>query len=215
MSKDIINMRQFQKMKFKGLEFTGKWRMSFGLPSQGFRMLIKGAPKNGKTEFCTQLAMYMTDFGKVFYFSKEQGASKSLYACFQRNNAFKNRKLILGDKSIEFVRLLEILKTNRIKTLFLDSVNYLNLTENQYKILDEQFPNINLIFVSWKDKNKQGKGKTSFSIGYMGDIIVDVEHFVANVETRFNDSDAPPEPFIIWQEGAKRYHTFLNQGGYE
>jgi hypothetical protein len=205
--KKIISLQKVSKKKYKELPFTGVFADSFGLPEQGSKWLILGQPKNGKTEFCMQLLKYIKQFGKAAYYSKEQGDSLSMQKAIIRNG--------LGDTPLKevhfgfdgnFEDLQKYLKKQRgVKTLFIDSVDYLNLTKKQIEFLCGK-KKLTIIFIAWSSGN-QPKSLTAKSLIYMVDVVVPVNRFVAEPSSRYGGF----APYVIWEAEAKKHHAFLNR----
>jgi len=202
-----ISPSRLSKSKFKEFDFTGAFLDSFGKPEMKSRWLIYGYSGEGKTELSMQLFKYFTQFGKAVFYSKEQGYSSSLRECVVRNCIgdlhAKTAKIIVGGA---FADLVSFLKKNKsVATVIIDSVDYLELTIEQYKLLIETFPKKAFVFVAWKDGNRP-KNAAARAMEYMVDIKIEVKHFVAFPRSRYGGN----LPFVIWEEGAKKHHAFLN-----
>lgn len=181
---------------FSTYEFEGKWKDSFGEVEQNFRMLIHGESGNGKTEFVVQFAKYLTQFGKVYLNSFEQGMSKSLQAAFLRQNMQEVQgKLILGDQD-SFEELYRRMGSrNSPKFCIIDSLDYMDLSAEQYKQLVDKYPHKSFIIISWS-AGRQPKTQAAKDIKYMTDIKVRVYEYKAYVQSRFGGG----RPFVIWPE---------------
>lgn len=202
-----ISFKALGKKKYKLYEFKGEWKDSFGCPEEGSRWMVYGHSGEGKTDFAVQLANYMSQFGKVLYFSKEQSNKKSIQMCFERHDMFsnKNGSLVYDE---DFNYLIEKLnKRNNYKIVILDSIDYLKFSAKQYQQLDQLYKNKTFVFISWK-QGKKPKSSAGKDIEYMVDIKIDVDGYVAKVRGRYEGN----LPFVIWEEGAKRSkkHAFLN-----
>jgi hypothetical protein len=66
------------------MNFEGRWRDSFGTPSPSGVWMIYGTSGSGKTSFALQLAKYLTRFGKVIYWSLEQGNTLAFQMAWNR-----------------------------------------------------------------------------------------------------------------------------------
>jgi hypothetical protein len=94
-----LGMADFLGKKFDTFKFEGRWAAMLGEPEKNFKMCIWGASGNGKTDFCVQFSKYLTQFGKVYYNSFEEGVSKSLQAAFNRHDMMDVKgKIIVGDR---------------------------------------------------------------------------------------------------------------------
>jgi hypothetical protein len=184
-----------ENWKFKDAEIPEIWRAHLGNIPENFRMLIKGKPKNGKTEYCMQTSkMLSTSNYKVSYNSPEQGKSASFQEAFMRNamNEIKGGKWMLCGKACHhfdaWFKHLE--RPNSGKVILLDSVDRMHLTEKQYIQLDERFPNKAIIMVCWNNP----MSAESKAIEYYVDIVVEVKNFVAESFSRYGGN----KPHVIW-----------------
>lgn len=196
-----LGITEFLAKKFTELDFDGIWEKAMGRPESNCKIIIYGKPKNGKTEFCVQLAKYMTRFGKVLYNSFEQGHSKSLQDAFKRQNMNEVKgKLIVTHKE-RFEEMFKRLKKKKSPYIvFIDSLQYIKLTGEQWKLLIETFPRKIFIVISHA-QGDDPKGSSALEIQYDVDISILVKGFCASCQGRFGGGD----DIIIWEEGHQRY----------
>lgn len=176
--------------------FEGRWLESFGEVEQNFRMLIHGDSGNGKTEFVVQFAKYLTQFGKVYLNSFEQGMSKSLKEAFVRQNMHEVQgKLILGDQDTYEELYRRMGSRNSPKFCIIDSLDYMQLSAEQYKQLVDRYSHKSFIIISWS-AGRNPKTQAAKDIEYMADIKVRVYEYQAYPRSRFGGN----KPFVIWPE---------------
>lgn len=193
-------IKDIESWKFKDVDMPKEWVDHLGDLSKPFKMLILGEPKNGKTEYALKLSKMLANYyGKVSYNSPEQGKSKTFALAVKRNDMGSvSGKFVLLDKSkrtfAAWFKYLEGKNTGSI--IFLDSVDYMHLTFEQWQQLTERFPNKSFVVIAW---NKP-KSSAANQIEYTIDILVTVKDYVANVRSRFGGN----KPFVIWAEGAKK-----------
>lgn len=194
----IVGITQLGQMRFRTMAFEGKWKQSFGTPEYGSTWCVWGNSGNGKTEFCLQLAKYFTNFGKVLYLSREQGISSTIQIAFDRNNMDEvSGKLVLGE-GFDFYELLDYLEgRNKANIVFIDSLDYMRLTTDQYKIMTNKFPTKTFVIVAWAS-GKEPKSQYAKDIRFMADVKIYVEGFATKPASRFGGN----EPYIIWEDGA-------------
>lgn len=190
--------------KFDEIDLPEVWASHLGDITSGFRMLIEGAPGHGKTEYMLKLAKMLTShIGKVNLNSTEQGKSKTFKQAWDRNemNTIQPGQFMLQSKhSRTFEGWFEnIKKPNSGRTIILDSIDYMNLTFDQFKQLHERFPHKNLVFVCWNNP----MSTHSKQIRYACDIKVEVVDFTASIRSRFGGN----KPFLIWPAKVKRSIT--------
>lgn len=195
-----VGIHVLMQMKFDCYHFTGEWLTSFGEPEKNFSALIYGESGNGKTDFCVKLAKYLAQFAKVLYFSAEEGISTTIQEAFDRNGMHEvSGRVILAEKA-NVEELIDYLKRrNSPQVVVLDSLDYMRLTTEQYKLLRATFPRKTFIIVSWSagDRPKSQAGK---DIEYMSDVKIRVKHYLAHPRSRYGGN----APFVIWDEKARK-----------
>lgn len=196
-----LGVTEFLQKKFDEFAFDGKWLEAMGKPEKNFKMIIYGKPKNGKTEFCIQFAKYMTKFGKVLYNSFEQGHSKSLQDAFRRQNMQDVKGKIIVTHKEKYQDMFNRLKRKKSpQIVFIDSLQYIKLSGDQWKELIETFPRKVFIVISHA-QGDEPKGEGAITIQYDVDISVLVKGFAAHCQGRFGGGSE----IIIWEEGHQRY----------
>lgn len=194
-----IGVKAFLGKTFNVYEFEGRWMESFGEPEKNFLMVIYGASGNGKTEFAIQLTKYLAKFSKVLYCSYEQGISKSLQDSLNRNNMEDVDGSVYFTKGEPILDLISRLKKRQSpRIVIIDSLDYMRLTTDQFKLLRKQFPQKSFIIICWS-KNDKPKSQYAQDIEYMADIKVPVRKFKAFPASRFGGN----QPFVIWEKKPK------------
>jgi hypothetical protein len=84
--------------------------------------------------------------------------------------------------------------------IVIDSIQYLNISYEQYKAMKERFKKKSFIFLSHA-KGKFPDGRTADKIRYDAGIKVHVQGYVGFVISRYGGN----HPYIIWPEGARKY----------
>jgi hypothetical protein len=178
---EIINSHDLQNLKMEQYEFIEPYRSFFGNPSKPFSAIVYGLPKSGKSNFCIQLASYLSrNFGKVLYVSAEEGTSKSLVDKLQFQLAHSSNLDITPTRSIN-----EIQKAVKgYDFVFLDSVNISQIDAPILETLKANNPNTSFISVIQSTKNGNFKGSQEFA--HNCDIVVKVDSGKAYQSGRFN-----------------------------
>lgn len=206
--KRAISVDEIEKMKFIELQLSKPFQKLLGKPERSGVWIIWGESFNGKTSFALQLAKELTMSGKVFYNTLEEGARKSFQTAVINNNMKEvARKFIIGNReSIEDMKE-RLRKKKSPDIIFIDSIQYTEMTKKQYKDLKHEFPNKLFIFLSHAD-GKYPKGALADFVRYDVDIKIRVEGYKAMCLSRLGGDK---EPYIIWAEGAAQYDFNLKQ----
>lgn len=202
-----IGVKAFIEKSFHTFAFEGEWKDSFGEPEKNFKMILYGGSGEGKTEFSVKFAKYLTTFGKVSYVSPEQGISKSLQDAIIRNDMDDVSGKVMFLSGGTFAELIEYIKKSRSKVVIIDSLDYMKLTVDQFKILIKTYPKKAFVIVSWA-KNGAPKSQHGKDIEFMCDIKSYVERFRITLPTsRFGGN----KEFVIWKGAKKNASASLQQ----
>lgn len=193
-------VNDIEQWKFNDIGIPEEWHNHLGDISEGFRMLVQGNSGHGKTEYIMQLSkMLAMHYGKVSLNNCEQGRSKTLQQSFTRNNMkeIPPGKWTLCDKSqIVFdVWFKRLCGRNTGRIIILDSLDYMKLTVDQFKMLHEKFKHKCIIIVCW-DKPFDTHAQ---KIKFMCDIKVKVHNFKAKIVSRFGGN----KTYTIWNNPHK------------
>lgn len=192
---NLISAHTVLKNKYKTINLPGDWVRYIGLPEENFRMIVYGPSGSGKTTFVMKLCKDLTELGKVYYNSSEQGEGKSIQDSFNRCNIHECPKgsFMLGDRHT-FQEMVAVLSKKRSAPfVVIDSLQYMNLTKGQYQELIERFPKKAFIIISWS-AGATPKGEHAKGIEYMVDIKTYVADGVAISKSRFGATD----PFEVY-----------------
>lgn len=188
-------VRDIDNWTFDSIDLPEEWKGHLGDLCEGFRMLVKGDPKNGKTEYMMKFVKVLAaNHGKVNYNSVEQGKSPSFKMAVQRNllQELPGGKFVLCDRSQKDFELWfkRLESANSGRTIVLDSADYMKLTFAQYKRLIERFPHKNIIIVCWM------VNPIIKELAHTMDVIVDVKDFVAKPLSRLGGN----KNFVVWEK---------------
>lgn len=202
-----IGVSELINRKFDVFEFDGPWKSSFGYPEKNFSAIVYGASGNGKTDFCIKFAKYLTQFGRVYYNSFEEGISKTLQDAVIRNKLEEVAgKIVFGNRETFKEMMARLKKRNSPKIVFVDSRDFINLTTAQYKQMRKAFPKKAFIIVCWESNGKP-KSEHGKAIEYMVDIKIRVANFKARPRCRFGGN----QDFIIWNRPRRELGGLFNQ----
>jgi predicted ATP-dependent serine protease len=171
-----------------GRTMSPEWQAAIGLPSVGFSMLIYGPSGNGKTTFALKLCKELNRFGQVYYNSVEQGQGLSLQQALRQCNMeeCEHHPFMIGDRD-NFNDMVEKLSVKRQKTRFavIDSLQYIELTVERFKLLQQKLPHISFIIISHVTGDNQPAGAHAKTIRFMAEIKTKVLKGVAISDSRF------------------------------
>lgn len=200
----ILGVKNLLQKKFNYLkDLPASMKASFGDLVDNFIMIVWGMSGNGKSNFLMQFMKMLIPFGKVLYVSLEEGTEASIVATVKRHLSEDNfeGKVHFADHEMTFEKLLTTLsKKKSAKFIIIDSVQYWDISYEQYKALKERFKRKSFIFISHAS-GKLPDGRTADKIRYDAGIKVRVEGYVATVISRYGGN----KPYVIWEDGAKKY----------
>jgi hypothetical protein len=154
--------------------------------------------------------------GIVLYVSLEEGTEYSLQRNVMRELGSEpklKKNILFPSSQWRYRDLYDFLKANKkISFVVIDSVQYIDITHDEYKELKEHFPKISFIYISHAD-GKKPKGKTAPKIEYDVGVKIRVEGYIAFVVgSRFGGG----VPYIIYPQRAidywgDKYHGFAKK----
>jgi hypothetical protein len=182
--KKALGINDFLELKFHDYPFEGVWADSFGAPE-----------KNGKTDFTLKLCKYLAQWGKVHYNSHEEGRSKTLQAAFRRNNMqeVSGRVMLLHKEPFEML-MERLAKKGSPRFVVIDSLDYMEITDNEFKTLVDRFPRKSFVFLCWCDTKENPLLNSAKMIAKRVDIKVLVKKYTAYPTSRFGGNK--PMPFF-------------------
>lgn len=193
---------QVLRMKKRVLELEGEWYEAFGTPERAGVWFISGDSGNGKTSFVIQLALMLSDFGKVLVDSMEEGLGLSMQNHIRRFNlqeASRRIKFLDCDPVDEVSERL--LKPKSPDFVIIDSFQHSQLTYKAYLDFKKKHRNKLIIFISQVDGH-QPAGRSAKRVMFDASLKIWVEGYRAISKGRFI---GPRGYYTIWQEGADRY----------
>jgi hypothetical protein len=200
--KRAVTIDEITKKKFIELDLPPAFKKLLGTPERSGVWIIWGESYNGKTGFSLQLAKALTQSGKVFYNTLEEGARKSMQRAIVQQNMqeVKNRFLIGNRENTEDLK--ERLRRKKSPDIiFIDSLQHAELTKKEFKLLKEEFTNKLFIFISHAD-GKNPEGSLAKFVKYDADVKIRVEGYRAMCLSRLGGDK---EPYTIWEQGAAQF----------
>lgn len=186
----VMSSSEMMHYEYNELPFSGKWFELMGKPSSNFHALIFGRPKMGKSYLAVSFAKYLSSFGKVLYIASEEGFSSTLkkkimdFGLDKANVDFGNFR--------DYQQIQNVLRQNNYDFVFIDSVNFINLTPQQVEDLKDLASET--AFITIQQATKQGFARGSQEFAHNSDIIIEVIEGVAYAQGRFG----PPAEMNIF-----------------
>jgi hypothetical protein len=206
---DTIGMHQVGQMVFNRLQLGSYWGGIIGRPTKDFSCIIFGESGHGKTTSILRLLKDLCDCGmRATYVSLEEGISGTMQDAFKREGVIENYsgKIILAANASFEEILAYFSKRGSPEIVVIDSIDYLNLTKEQYKLLRAKLKNKIIILISWS-KGNNPRSEAGVAIQYMVDIKLQIKNFMIWPKSRYGGNQPAP----VWEERAR----LLNQKFFE
>lgn len=183
----------------KTLGFTGRWLAAMGDPEPYGSWIIWGASGNGKTRFAVQLVKYLMSFPslRIAYNGLEEGVSETYRKAILDTGLQmeKQSRFVFWD-GFDYDEMIARLKRKRSpNVIVIDSLQYLNISYDQYKELVRKYPKKLFIWISHQS-GVEPKGGTAQSVRYNSNIKIRVHNYYANIVSRYCGNQV----FDIWPE---------------
>lgn len=194
-------LQQLGTMKFDRLQVTGDWEQTIGKPTRNFSCIIYGTSGNGKTTAIIDFLKVLCDLGlRATYISHEEGISGTMQDAFGKAGMLEDYsgKVILGEDATFEETLEYFSKRGSPEIAVIDSVDYCNLTKEQYQELRKKLSKKIIILISWSQGSRP-KTQAARDIEYMVDIKLHVKNFMIWPKSRFGGNT----PKAIWEERAR------------
>jgi hypothetical protein len=184
-------IKDIEAWEFTPIALPAEWTDHLGEITENVRILIKGRAKNGKTEYSIKLTKALCiALGKVSFNSTEQVRTSGFKKAIIRNKMHEvvGKFVLCSRDQKDFdVWFKKLQRPNSGRVIVLDSMDYMNLTFDQFKQLNDRFPNKAIIMICWHDNQVAKK------IEYLMDALVEVKDFKAHCISR----EGGGKPFII------------------
>ena len=195
-------------------EFADKYKESFGCPEKCAKWIVWGQSFSGKSSFMFQLCNYLTDFGKIDYNSIEEGNTQTVADKIMKHGLLdKDGKFRILDRVPVDDLMIRLKRKKSADFAVIDSIQHSRMSKEFYLRMADTMKNKSLLFVSHA-KGLNPAGDLAMHIRYDVDIKIHVVGFVAHVDSRYGGC----KPFIIWEDGAKKYwgkkYSMVRDGKY-
>ena len=171
--KKVVSAADIMNMQFDVYQFQEQYKQIFGEPAKSFLSMIYGSKGSGKSTYALEFADYFArnNFGKVVYFSLEEGISKS----FQNKMILNN---ITGNIDISEERSTKEIKkqSQSYSLVIIDSVNTADLNDEDIGFITAYRKMYNTSFLLVLQATKGGDYKGDSGIVHDCDIVLRAEN---------------------------------------
>ncbi len=205
MGRRALTIQNIIDYRPKTMGFQGAWLDTMGDPEPFGSWIIYGDSGQGKTRFTLQLVKYLMGFNgiRIAYDSLEEGVSETYRRAIldtgvqtERHGHFEFWDRYDYDKMCMTLR-----KKRSANVVVIDSLQYMNITYDQYKDLVAMFPKKLFLWVSHESGAKPD-GQVAKKVLFNSNIKIRVRNYYATITSRYCGKNV----YDIWPE----YHNQLN-----
>lgn len=173
----VVSSESVKDTLVQTIGLGGKWKTLFGDPSNGFSVLIYGAPKGGKSTMSLIFAKHLAEnHGPTLYVTAEEGVTSPSFIKKIKDHNIQHPRLFMADTLPADLIPYEF--------IFIDSLNKLDIGEDEISALKKQYPQKNFFFIA--QSRKDGNYKGNEAIKHEVDTVVEVKSGMAKGYGRFN-----------------------------
>ena len=179
-------MGQLLALKYDKFDLQGEWFDIFGKPERGVTWFLWGASGSGKSTVCSRLVkMFLEINQRVLYLSLEEKRGESITRKLEDAGVTakdRNFKLLASATLQELI--LRLRKRNSPDVIFVDSLQYIKMSYDEYKKLHELFPSKTFIIISHAT-GANPKGAAGEGVHYDAGVKIWVEGGIIEAKHRF------------------------------
>lgn len=188
----LQTLRDLRRMPYKAASLSPKWRAFLGaVPAEEqFSILLAGPSGTGKSTLCLQLAKEFSRLGQVLYVCAEERAKTGTIRLRARLLKISSSKIWMHDTT-RYDDLIEQLRTGKYKFCFIDSIQELDVEDEQIMEIIGMFPDVVFLFVAqvdWTEKHSRGSAKWRHKVDIRLWTAVDDEtecRYAHNIKNRY------------------------------
>lgn len=167
---NVISLSQMKEKNFDIYYFSEEYSNLIGNPEKNFSAIIYGESGHGKSTWSIDFSNYLAmNFGKLLYNSSEEGFSYSLQ---NKLSKYDNENIHISQFK-KYKDLKTEIKANKYSFIVIDSLNDMELTEEQFTELINM--GIAIIFILQATKGGNFKGSNKFA--HDTDIRIKLENY--------------------------------------
>ena len=206
MARRALTIQNLIDYRPKTMGFTGDWLEKMGDPEPFGSWIIYGGSGQGKTRFSLQLTKYLMSFNgvRVAYDGLEEGVSETYRRALidtglqtERHGHFE-----FWDR-YDYEKMMAALQKKRsANVIVIDSLQYMNLSYDEYKELVEKYPKKLFIWISHESGSKPD-GQVAKKVLFNSNIKIRVRNYYASIVSRYGGKHT----FDIWPESHEGLST--------
>jgi hypothetical protein len=209
MARRALTIQNLIDYRPKTMGFTGDWLEKMGDPEPFGSWIIYGGSGQGKTRFTLQLTKYLMSFNgtRVAYDGLEEGVSETYRRALIDTGLQAERQghFEFWDRYDYEKMNVALQKKRSANVIVIDSLQYMNLSYDEYKELVEKYPKKLFIWISHESGSKPD-GQVAKKVLFNSNIKIRVRNYYASIVSRYSGKHT----FDIWPE----YHNQLNDDSY-
>jgi hypothetical protein len=207
MARDIYNVKTIQDKRYDTLDL-GEYNGLFGRCESRFVVTLYGHSGSGKSVFALRLADYFAkNIGKTLYNSHEEKINQTLRDRINEWNIDAPR-LFFGN-ALKFERMVDVIRKNYYRAVFIDSVKYMDFTDAQLKELREIFAKrkLAIVMVNFGEKLGVPSGTSGKDLLHASDVKCFFKGGRLNVTSRY--LQAPVDRVLFGSKYAEKQLTLF------
>ena len=180
-----LSLKNCLSYKERPMGFEGVWLETLGNPECTGSWLIYGMSGNGKTRFTLQLTKYLMSLpgNKVAYNSLEEGMSGTMKRGIAESGLLSeaSSRFVFWNR-LRYQEMVAMLRKRRSPNIVVvDSLQYMQMSYEEYQQLTELFPRKLFIWIS-HEKGGSPDGALAKKVMYNSNVKVRVKNFYGVVE---------------------------------
>lgn len=170
---NLVSAQQLSGMSFETWDFRNEKLLSLLVaerPSVNAYINISGVPGSGKSTLCFMFAKELAKYGNILYVASEEKVGETLRLKAEKANVTEDNVIFFHTRSFDDVK--KELNKGIYRFCFIDSLNKLNVTPQNFENFKES--NKNIMFFNILQSTKDGKHRGSQELAHDSDVNLSV-----------------------------------------